>query len=118
PGMAYACMSETMMLALEGRYENFTLGKDVSAAQVDEINRLAQKHGFHLAGFRSFEKAVDEALIVQILQNASDAREHPSDTEDTGKDEIRPAVSGTPSTAGGKAARQTRTAPIKRGSEA
>jgi fatty aldehyde-generating acyl-ACP reductase len=60
---AYACMSETMMLALEGRVENFTLGKDVSVDQVDEITRLAHKHGFELAGFRSFEKAVDEAAI-------------------------------------------------------
>ncbi|MBX3095454.1 MAG: hypothetical protein KF812_01195, partial [Fimbriimonadaceae bacterium] len=30
PKTSYACMAETMMLALEGRYENFTLGKDVS----------------------------------------------------------------------------------------
>lgn len=61
--MAYACMSETMMLALEGRIENFTLGKDVSVEQVDEITRLAHKHGFELAGFRSFERAVDEEAI-------------------------------------------------------
>jgi predicted amino acid dehydrogenase len=29
---AYACMSETMLLALDGRYESFTLGKEVSVA--------------------------------------------------------------------------------------
>lgn len=60
---AYACMSETMILALEGRAENFTLGKDVSVEQVDEITRLARKHGFELAGFRSFERAVDDKAI-------------------------------------------------------
>ena len=65
---AYACMSETMMLALEGRVENFTLGKDVSVEQVDEITQLAHKHGFELAGFRSFEKAVDEAAIDRARQ--------------------------------------------------
>jgi fatty aldehyde-generating acyl-ACP reductase len=70
PGMAYACMSETMMLALDGRYENFTLGKEVSVPQVDETNRLAAKHGFRLAGFRSFEKAVDDALIERTRANA------------------------------------------------
>lgn len=69
-GTAYACMSETMMLALEGRYENFTLGKDVSAAQVDETTRLAEKHGFQLAGFRSFEHAVDREEIARIRRNA------------------------------------------------
>ena len=35
PQTAYACMSETMMLALEGKIENFTLGKDVSVEQVE-----------------------------------------------------------------------------------
>ncbi len=60
---AYACMSETIMLALEERIENFTLGKDVSVEQVDEISALAHKHGFELAGFRSFERAVGEDAI-------------------------------------------------------
>lgn len=60
---AYACMSETMLLALEGRAENFTIGKDVSVEQVDEMIALAKKHGFTLAGFRSFEKAVDQSAI-------------------------------------------------------
>lgn len=67
---AYACMSETMMLALDGRPENFTLGKEVSVEQVDETLRLADKHGFELAGFRSFERAVDDAAI----QRAREAR--------------------------------------------
>jgi fatty aldehyde-generating acyl-ACP reductase len=66
--MAYACMSETMILALEGRLENFTLGKDVTVEQVDEITRLAHKHGFELAGFRSFEKAVDDAAIERARE--------------------------------------------------
>lgn len=69
-GTAYACMSETMLLALEGRFENFTLGKEVSVTQVDEITRLADRHGFRIAGFRSFEKAVDEASITRIRARA------------------------------------------------
>ncbi len=70
PKTAYACMSETMMLALEGRYECFTLGKTVSLQQVEEITRIANKHGFRLAGFRSFEKPVSEETIAQIRKNA------------------------------------------------
>lgn len=70
PKTAYACMSETMMLALEGRYESFTLGKTVSLEQVEETNRLAAKHGFKLAGFRSFEKAVTQEQIDRIRENA------------------------------------------------
>jgi fatty aldehyde-generating acyl-ACP reductase len=70
PKTAYACMSETMMLALEGRCESFTLGKSVSLEQVEETNRLAAKHGFKLAGFRSFEKAVTQDQIDRIRKNA------------------------------------------------
>ncbi len=66
PGTAYACMSETMALSLEGRCESFTLGKTVSVQQADEIGRICDRHGFELAGFRSFERAVDEREIAEI----------------------------------------------------
>lgn len=64
-GTAYACMSETMLLALEDDPSlfSFTLGKEVSVEQVEQITRLAKKHGFTLAGFRSFEKAVTQDAI-------------------------------------------------------
>ncbi len=71
---AYACMSETMMLALDGRIENFTLGKDVSVEQVEEINRLAHKHGFELSKFRSFEKAVDQEAIDRARKARKESR--------------------------------------------
>ncbi len=70
PGTSYACMAETMMLALDQRYECFTLGKDVSVAQVDAINEIAARHGFGLAGFRSFERAVDKEYIASVRRNA------------------------------------------------
>lgn len=70
PGMSYACMAETMMLSMEGRYENFTLGRDLSVGQVEEITKLARKHGFQLAGFRSFERAVKREEIVRIKERA------------------------------------------------
>lgn len=71
PKASYACMAETMMLALEGRYENFTLGRDLTMEQIEEINKIAKKHGFKLAGFRSFERAVSEEQILQIKANAA-----------------------------------------------
>lgn len=66
---AYACMAETMILALEKKYENFSLGRDINIEKVDEINRLAAKHGFKLAGLRSFERVVDEKYIQEVLDN-------------------------------------------------
>lgn len=73
PKTAYACMSETMLLALEDRPEGYTLGKDVSVEQVEEMAELAQKHGFKLSGFRSFEKAVDDATIERVKNHRQKA---------------------------------------------
>ena len=70
-GTAYACMAETMILSLEKRYENFTLGRDLTVKQVETIEKLATKHGFKLAGFRSFERAVTAAEIAAIKANVN-----------------------------------------------
>ena len=54
-----------MLLALEDDPSlfSFTLGKEVTVEQVERIARLAKKHGFTLAGFRSFERAVTQDAI-------------------------------------------------------
>jgi predicted amino acid dehydrogenase len=70
PKTSYACMAETIILALEGRYESFSLGKELELAKVKEIGVLAAKHGFTLAGFRSFEKAVTPDQIAGIRERA------------------------------------------------
>jgi predicted amino acid dehydrogenase len=74
PRTAYACMSETMILALEGRYENYSLGREIEEAKVREISALAAKHGFKLAGFRSFERQVSDEQIVRTRELAERAR--------------------------------------------
>jgi len=74
PGKAYACMAETMVLALEGRFEDYTVGKTLSLARVEEIARLASKHGFRLSGFRSFEKEVTAEHIARVRALAQKRR--------------------------------------------
>jgi predicted amino acid dehydrogenase len=74
PGKAYACMAETMILALEGRFESFTVGRNIHVAQVKEIARLAAKHGFGLAGLRSFDQAVTKEQIDRIRTNTQPIR--------------------------------------------
>jgi fatty aldehyde-generating acyl-ACP reductase len=69
-GQAYACMAETMLLAMEGRYECYSLGREISLDRVEEIAGLARKHGFRLAGFRSFERALEDREIDRIRENA------------------------------------------------
>ncbi len=72
-GKSYACMAETMVLALEGRLEDYTLGKNISRNQVDEIAKMAKKHGFLLSGFRSFEREVTQEQIDIVRENAHKA---------------------------------------------
>jgi fatty aldehyde-generating acyl-ACP reductase len=69
-GKAYACMAETMALALEGRFEDYTVGKDITLKRVNEITTLAGKHGFSLSGFRSFEREVTQEHIEVVRRNA------------------------------------------------
>lgn len=45
----YACLAETAVLTMEGRFESFTLGRDIDWIKVKEIYKLCQKHGVKLA---------------------------------------------------------------------
>jgi len=69
-GKAYACMAETIALALEGRFEDYTIGKDITLERVKEITAIAEKHGFRMSGFRSFEREVTEQQIEAVRRNA------------------------------------------------
>jgi predicted amino acid dehydrogenase len=73
PGKAYACMAETIALALDGRFEDYTLGKQISLSQVEEIDTIATRHGFKLSGFRSFERSISAEHIEQTWQFAQSA---------------------------------------------
>ncbi|MEL7234940.1 MAG: shikimate dehydrogenase, partial [Chloroflexota bacterium] len=71
PKMSYACMAETMALAMEGRYEDFTIGKDIPVSRAQEIARIGARHGFRLAGFRSFEKVISDETIAAVRERAA-----------------------------------------------
>ncbi|MFW5962186.1 MAG: shikimate dehydrogenase [bacterium] len=68
-GRAYACMSETMMLGLANKKENFSLGPDLDLDKAEEIWELGQKFGFEIDGFRSFEKLLTEEQIESVKKN-------------------------------------------------
>ena len=69
-GKSFACMAETIALTLEGKFEDYTVGKNISRPQVEEIAAIATKHGFRLGGFRSFEREVTEEKMEKVRQNA------------------------------------------------
>jgi predicted amino acid dehydrogenase len=74
PRAALACMSETMVLALENRRENFTLGRGIALDRVREIDALAARAGFELDGMRAFDAAVTPERIAAIRAAARERR--------------------------------------------
>lgn len=73
PGTSYACMAETMILAMEEKYVDWSLGRGLTIEAVTGIAELARKHGFGVAGFRSFEKPVLPEEIARIKDRARTA---------------------------------------------
>jgi hypothetical protein len=78
PATAYACLAETCLLAMEGRFEDYTLGRNIEMERVKEIYRLFKKHGFQVAGLRSFgvyltdeDLAERRALADALRQDSS-----------------------------------------------
>ncbi len=70
PRTALACMSETMVLALEGRFEPFTLGRGIDLQKVVEIEAMAARCGFSLGGMRAFDAAVTPETIARTREAA------------------------------------------------
>lgn len=73
-GTALACMSETMVLALENRLEPFTLGRGIDVNKVREIDALAERAGFSLADMRAFDLAITPEQIAHTREAAEASR--------------------------------------------
>jgi predicted amino acid dehydrogenase len=52
PPSVFACTAETVLLAMEGRFESFSLSKQLSLEKTKEIYRLGVKHGAKLAAIQ------------------------------------------------------------------
>ncbi len=70
PGVAYACLAETVVLALEGRYETFTVGRAIEWEKVKEIYKLGLKHGMQLATISGVNGIYTDEDIARIRELA------------------------------------------------
>ena len=68
PKTAYACLAETALLAMDGRFEDYTLGRNIDMERVKEIYKLFGKHGFQIAGLRSFEEYITDEDIAEATR--------------------------------------------------
>ncbi len=53
-GTSYACMAETILLALEERFQDVSIGGALNVEEVLEQGRLAKKHGLVVAGLQTY----------------------------------------------------------------
>lgn len=74
PGVVYACLAETVVLALEGRYETFTVGRSIEWERVKEIYRLGLKHGMKLAAISGVNGVFTDDDIARVRTLAREAR--------------------------------------------
>ena len=74
PNVIYACLAETIVLALEGRFEVFTIGRDTEWEKVKEIYRLGIKHGMKLAAISGVNGVYSDEDIAKVVALAKKAR--------------------------------------------
>jgi predicted amino acid dehydrogenase len=73
-GVVYACLAETIVLALEGRFENYTVGRAIEWAKVHEIYKLGLKHGMQLAAISGVNGVYSDDDIARVRELALAAR--------------------------------------------
>lgn len=59
----YACLAETVLLTMEGRYESFSLSRDLSWERVKEIYKIGLKHGARLSAIQGPLGLITEETI-------------------------------------------------------
>ncbi len=83
PNVIYACLAETVVLALEGRFEVFTIGRDTEWQKVKEIYKLGLKHGMKLAAISGVNGVYTDEDIQQVVKLAREARKTWKDSGST-----------------------------------
>lgn len=73
PNIVYACLAETIVLALEGRFEVFTVGRNIEWEKVKEIYKLGLKHGMKLAAISGVNGVYTDEDIAEVVKNAKEA---------------------------------------------
>ncbi len=74
PNVIYACLAETIVLALEGRFEVFTIGRDTEWEKVKEIYKLGLRHGMKLSAISGVKGVYSDEDIAQVVVLAKQAR--------------------------------------------
>lgn len=86
-GVVYACLAETIVLALEGRFEVFTIGREIEWQKVKEIYQMGLKHGMKLASISGVHGVYSDEDIAKVRDLALEARKKMNVKKDDRDDE-------------------------------
>jgi predicted amino acid dehydrogenase len=75
PNVVWACLAEVIVLTLEGRFEVYTIGRNIDPQKVREIYQLGLKHGMRLAAMSGVNGVLTDADIARVHQLAKRNRE-------------------------------------------
>ncbi len=115
PNVVYACLAETIVLALEGRFEVFTIGRDTEWEKVKEIYKLGLRHGMKLSAISGVNGVYTDEQIAAVVERAKAALQtwKNGDVIDATADAVAaPAKKAARKTAAKKSA--TKTASVKK----
>lgn len=69
-GVSLACLSETVLLALEGERQDYSIGNKLSLETVHYFRSIAHKHGFTLAGLKMGNREISDEEIEGIYHHS------------------------------------------------
>lgn len=65
--LIFGCLAETILLSLEGMFENFSIGRgNITIEKINRIKDISNKHGFKLAPFICGHNFIDDNRIRYI----------------------------------------------------
>lgn len=70
--IVYACLAETALLAMAGKFESFTLSRNISYEKVLEIDKLAREHGVRLASIMGHNGFITDEEFDLCRSHAED----------------------------------------------
>jgi predicted amino acid dehydrogenase len=68
--IVYACLAETALLAMEGKFESFTLSRNINYEKVIQIDKMAKEHGVRLSQIMGHNGFITDAEFELCKEHA------------------------------------------------
>lgn len=74
-GVNMACLAETVLLALEGDYQDYSIGMKLPLETIEYFRALGRKHNFSLAGLKMGNREVTDKDIEDIYNRSLEMKQ-------------------------------------------